>query len=57
MFPLTLVELKERLKGVDEVTLLERLNKNSEDLVNVFADDIEENPEVFLDLVDWEEEE
>ena len=56
MFPLTLVELKERLKGVDEVTLLERLNKNSEDLVNVFADDIEENPEVFLDLVDWEEE-
>ena len=56
MFPLTLVELKERLKSVDEVILLERLNKNSEDLVNAFSDDIDDNPEVFLDLVDWEEE-
>ena len=56
MFPLTLVELKERLKGVDEVTLLERLNKNSEDLVKAFSDLIEENFENLITEVDWEEE-
>lgn len=51
----TLPEVKERLCNVDEVTLLERLGKTSADLVNAFADDIEDNPEAFYDLIDLEE--
>jgi hypothetical protein len=56
MFPLTLVELRERLKSLDEVSLLELLNINSEDLVKAFADLIEENFENLITEVDWEEE-
>jgi hypothetical protein len=57
MFPLTLIELTERLKSLDEVSLLELLNISSEDLVKAFADNIEENFEALLENVDWEENE
>ena len=56
MFPLTLVELRERLKSLDEVSLLELLNISSEDLVKAFPDLIEENFEYLITEVDWEEE-
>jgi hypothetical protein len=56
MFPLTLEELRERLKSLDEVSLLELLNINSEDLVKAFSDYIEDNFESLINEVDWEEE-
>ena len=56
MFPLTLVELRERLKSLDEVALLELLNISSEDLVKAFSDFIEDNYEFLLTEVDWDEE-
>lgn len=40
--PLTLPELVEKLKDIDEITLLERLNITSEDLVSRFVDLIED---------------
>lgn len=42
MSPMTLAELKEQLAEFDEVTLLELLNLRSVNLVNAFADLIEE---------------
>lgn len=39
---LTLEELKERLAGLDEVTLMEILDIHSDELVEAFADKIEE---------------
>ena len=39
---LTLDELKERLAGLDEVTLMEILDIHSDELVEAFADKIEE---------------
>jgi len=44
---LTLEELKERLKQLDEVILLELLQVESEDLVNRFEELVEKN---FTDL-------
>ena len=41
MTPLTLEELKERLSRFDEVTLLEMLGVDSEELVEAFTDLIE----------------
>ena len=41
--PLTLPEISDRLKRVDEVSLLEVLNISSEDIVERFQDIIEEN--------------
>lgn len=41
--PLLLNEIKERLTALDEITLLELLNINSEDIVEVFSDRIEDN--------------
>lgn len=38
---LTLVELVEKLKDIDEITLMERLEITSEDLVSRFIDVIE----------------
>lgn len=38
----TLVELKEKLKSLDEVSLMELLEVSSEDLVEQFSDRIEE---------------
>jgi len=43
--PLTWVELKERLKLLDETTLLEVLDISSEDLVERFGDLIEDRYE------------
>ena len=40
---LTLEELKERLAGLDEVTLMEILDIHSDELVEAFEDKIEEN--------------
>ena len=57
MFPLTLEELRERLKSLDEVSLLELLCINSEDLVKAFSDYIEDNCESLINEVDWEENE
>ena len=37
---LTLEEIKDRLRRIDEITLLEVLNLNSEDLVERFEDRI-----------------
>ena len=47
-----LEELKERLRNVDEVALLEMLNINSDELVNRFADEIEENIEKLIKELD-----
>lgn len=41
MIPLTLEEIKEKLKRMDEVSLLEVLNLSSEEIVNAFSYDIE----------------
>jgi hypothetical protein len=54
---LTLPELKERLKSLDEVILLELLDVASEDLVETFSDIIENNYNRLLKEVDWTEEE
>lgn len=55
MFTLTVPELKERLKRLDEVSLLELLNISSEELVDSFSDNIENNYESLCKEVDWEE--
>lgn len=52
---LTLPELKERLKSLDEVLLLELLDIASEDIVETFSDIIENNYSRLLKEVDWEE--
>ena len=57
MLTLTLPELKERLKSLDEVILLELLDIASEDLVETFGDIIENNYIRLLKEVDWNEEE
>lgn len=57
MTTLTLPELKERLKSLDEVILLELLDIASEDLVETFGDIIENNYTRLLKEVDWDEEE
>jgi hypothetical protein len=54
---LTLPELKERLKSLDEVILLELLDVASEDLVETFGDIIENNYIRLLKEVDWNEDE
>lgn len=41
MYPLTFEELKERLKQLDEMTLLELLDLTSEELVEILSDQIE----------------
>jgi hypothetical protein len=41
--PLTLNEIYDKLKDIDEITLLEILNITSEDLVERFQDEIDEH--------------
>ena len=41
--PLTILDIKEKLKLLDEITLLEMLNISSEELVDRFSDLIEDN--------------
>lgn len=47
-----LEELKEKLRNVDEIALLEMLNINSDELVKRFADEIEENIEKLIKELD-----
>ena len=48
----TLEELKDKLKQLDEVTLMETLQITSDDLVNKFSDVIEENQDSLERLFD-----
>jgi hypothetical protein len=48
----TLEELKERLKMLDEVLLLELLDIRSDELVEAFADKIEENQDKLKRMLD-----
>ena len=49
---LTFEELKEKLKQVDEVTLLELLNIQSDDIVERFEDYIEDKQEQLTKEID-----
>lgn len=51
---LTFAEIKERLKLLDEVTLLEVLNLSAEDIVERFEDIIEERIEVLANDLEAE---
>lgn len=51
-------ELLEKLKGIDEVSLLELLDISSEELINRFEDKIEERADwLFSEADDGEEDE
>ena len=52
---LTLVELKERLSTLDEVTIVEILDIRSEDIVQRFDDLIEDKMDKLIKLIEWEE--
>lgn len=52
-----LVELCEKLKELDEITLMERLKTNSEELVERYIDVIEENYDSLIEEFDEPEEE
>lgn len=49
---ITLVELCEKLKDIDEITLMERLEVTSEDLVSRFIDVIENKYEELAEEFD-----
>ena len=55
MNTLTLPELRERLKSLDEIILLELLDISSEELVETFSDIIENNYIRLIKEVDWAE--
>jgi len=57
MYPLTLQELKERLKRLDELSLLELLDVTSEEIVEMFVDRIEDNFDRLMNEVDYDGEE
>lgn len=57
MYPLTLKELQERLKRLDELSLLELLDVTSEEIVEMFIDRIEDNFDRLLNEVDYDGEE
>tara|TARA_R110002126_G_scaffold118405_3_gene258481 strand:- start:3420 stop:3596 length:177 start_codon:yes stop_codon:yes gene_type:complete len=54
----TLEEIKEKLKQLDEVTLMETLEITSEDLINKFSDRIEKRIDLlendFDDTTPWD---
>lgn len=52
--PLTLEEIKERMKRWDELTLLEELSIRSEDIVERFEDYIEDQADRLEQQVNWE---
>ena len=54
MYPLTLKELQERLKRLDELSLLELLDVTSEELVEMFVDRIEDNFDRLMNEVDYD---
>ncbi len=53
--PLTLEEIKERMKRWDEITIIEELSLRSEDIVERFDDYIEDQADRLENLVNWEE--
>jgi hypothetical protein len=53
--PLTLEEIKERLKRWDEVSLIEELEIDSEQIVERFEDIIEERADILEQQVNWED--
>lgn len=53
--PLTLNELKEKLTDVDEVTLVEKLEIYSDDIVERFTDKIEEKFDQLVEEFEIEE--
>lgn len=53
--PLTFQEISDKLKQCDEITLLEILEINSEEIVERFGDKIEENIEKFEEDFDDED--
>lgn len=53
---LTLEELKQKLKDVDEITLLEKLEIYSDDIVDRFSDKVEDCLEELLAEFEDEEE-
>jgi hypothetical protein len=57
MYSLTLKELQERLKRLDELSLLELLDVTSEEIVEVFVDRIEDNFDRLMNEVDYDGEE
>jgi hypothetical protein len=57
MYPLTLQELKERLKRLDELSLLELLDVTSEEIVEMFVDRIDDNFDRLMAEVDYDGEE
>ena len=60
IMPLTQEEIKERLKMLDEISLLEILEISSEDIVEKFSERIEKRADYFInDLEDeeWDDEE
>lgn len=51
---LTFNELIERLKQLDEITLVEELGLTSEDLIDRFSDVIESKQDKLKLIVDWD---
>jgi len=51
---LTFQDVSDRLKQIDELTLVEMLGITSEDLVDRFSDIIEHKIEILLKEVDWD---
>ena len=54
---LTLLDIKEKLKMMDEITFLELLNIRTEDLVDRFADEVEENADLLEGVLKEDENE
>ena len=48
MCTMLLTELSDKLKDMDEITLLELLNISAEDIVDRFQDTIEDNAEYLI---------
>jgi hypothetical protein len=53
--PLTLEEIKERLKRWDEIALIEELEIDSEQIVERFDDIIEDKADTLEQQVNWED--
>ena len=51
--PLTLCDILERLKQLDELDLIEYLGITSEDLVDRFSDIIEDKIDKLESIVEW----
>jgi hypothetical protein len=54
MNEITFPELKERLRDVEEITLIELLNIRSEDIVEKFSEEIEEQQDKLKDYLNDE---